>query len=190
MYQGISSISFSGHKFHGPKGIGGLLIKKDFLSEIGPFIIGGHQQNGYRAGTEDVDKLKLFMYSFLESQEDIYDLRGHSKFIHNYFQEEIKRVCNEDMFIINSKDDVVPIINVSFKNISGEYIVKELAKDNIFISTGSACSTGDLSVSDTIKAIGVPVEYQEGTIRISFDKRIGGLHIKTLIDKLVKIFQN
>jgi cysteine desulfurase len=81
-------------------------------------------------------------------------------------------------------------MSISFKNISGEYIVKELAKENIFISNGSACSTGDLSVSDTIKAINVPDEYKEGTIRISFDRTIGANHIDTLIDKLVKIFQN
>lgn len=190
MLDGISSISFSGHKFHGPKGIGGLLIKKDFLSQIKPFIIGGHQQNGYRAGTEDVEKIKMFFYSFIAANNHILNSIAHSEILKNYFEYKIKEKFNDDDFIINSKDDTIPIINISFKNISGEYIVKELAKKNIFISTGSACSTGDLSISDTIKTIGVPEEYQEGTIRISFDTDIGSNHIDTLIEELVEIFQN
>lgn len=190
MYDGISSMSFSGHKFHGPKGIGGLLIKNEFLSKIGPFIIGGHQQGGFRAGTEDVEKIKLFFYSFIAANNHLRNSIDHSKALKTYFKDKIKENFNSNDFIINSKDDEIPIINISFKNISGEYIVKELAKENIFISTGSACSTGDLAISDTIKAIGIPEEYQEGTIRISFDTDIFAYHIDTLIEELIKIFQN
>lgn len=187
---GITSMSFSGHKFHGPKNIGGLLIKKDFLSEIGPFIIGGHQQEGYRAGTENADIIKWFMHSFLSAQEEVNELCNYSVLIHDFFETEIKKLFSEDDFRINSKDKTVPIINISFKDISGEYIVKELAKENIYISTGSACSTGDLAVSDTIKAINVPKNYQEGTIRISFDYNTRKSDIITLINKIFKIFHN
>ena len=186
----ISSVSFSGHKFHGPKGIGGLLIRNEFLADVGPFIIGGHQQDGFRAGTEDVEKIRKFYYSFRKSCFTSGDSQKHSKNINDYLCLKLKENFKEDDYIINSVDFEIPIMNISFKNISGEYIVKELAKKNIFISTGSACSTGDLSVSDTIKAIGVPEEYQEGTIRISFDTDIGYNHIDTLIEELVKIFQN
>lgn len=186
----ISSMSFSGHKFHGPKGIGGLLIRNEFLSDIGPFIIGGHQQEGFRAGTEDVEKIKMFYYSFYKSWFEVWDSQKHSEIINDYICFKLKENFKEDDYVINSYNNNIPIMSISFKNISGEYIVKELAKKNIFISTGSACSTGDLSVSDTIKAIGVPEEYQEGTIRISFDTEIGYNHIDRLIEELVKIFQN
>lgn len=186
----IDSMSFSGHKFHGPKGIGGLLIRKEFLDQIGPFIIGGHQQEGFRAGTEDVERIKMFYFSFHKSWFESWDSQKHSEIINDYICFKLKENFKEDDYVINSVDKNIPIMSISFKNISGEYIVKELAKENIFISNGSACSTGDLSISDTIKAINVPDEYKEGTIRISFDRTIGANHIDTLIDKLVKIFQN
>ena len=186
----ISSVSFSGHKFHGPKGIGGLLIRNEFLADVGPFMVGGHQQDGFRAGTEDVEKIRKFYYSLRKSCFTSGVSQKHSKNINDYLCLKLKENFKEDDYIINSVDFEIPIMNISFKNISGEYIVKELAKKNIFISTGSACSTGDLSVSDTIKSIGVPEEYQEGTIRISFDTDIGYNHIDTLIEELVKIFQN
>lgn len=186
----ISSMSFSGHKFHGPKGIGGLLIRNEFLEDVGPFIIGGHQQNGFRAGTEDIEKIRNFYYSFRKSWNESYNSQKHAKNINNYLHLRLIETFKEDDYIINSVDFEIPIMSISFKNISGEYIVKELAKKNIFISTGSACSTGDLAVSETIKSIGVPEEYQEGTIRISFDTEIGYNHIDRLIEELVKIFQN
>ena len=186
----IDSMSFSGHKFHGPKGIGGLLIRNEFLSDIGPFIIGGHQQEGFRAGTEDVERIKMFYFSFYKNWCKSWDSQKHSEIINDYIRLKLKENFKEDDYVINSVDRNIPIMSISFKNISGEYIVKELAKENIFISTGSACSTGDLSVSDTIKTINVPDKYKEGTIRISFDKNIGANHIDTLIDKLAKIFYN
>ena len=186
----IDSMSFSGHKFHGPKGIGGLLIRKEFLSEIGPFIIGGHQQDGYRAGTQDIVTIRRFYYSFRKSWFESWDSQKHAKIINNYLQMKLKETFKEDDYIINSTDFKIPIMSISLKNISGEYIVKELAKENIFISNGSACSTGDLSVSDTIKAIKVPDEYKEGTIRISFDRNIGCNHIDSLVEKIFKIFSN
>ena len=186
----IDSMSFSGHKFHGPKGIGGLLIRKEFLYEIGPFIIGGHQQDGYRAGTENAEKIRDFYYCFDKSWFESWDSQKHAKIINDYLSLKLKETFKEDDYIINSTDFEIPIMSISFKNISGEYIVKELAKENIFISNGSACSTGDLSVSDTIQAIKVSDEYKEGTIRISFDRNIGYNHIDILIEKIFQIFSN
>ena len=186
----ISSISFSGHKFHGPKNIGGLLIQKDFLKWLNPFMLGGHQQNGNRAGTENAEIIQNLAYCFSKSKDDVILIGKRSKEIHELFYSELKKYFLDSDFIINSHDITIPIINVAFKNISGEYIAKELIKEKFYISTGSACSTGDLAVSDTITVLNLPQEYQNGVIRISFDSNTKNEEIILLVRKIYDIFSN
>lgn len=168
----IDFLTFSGHKFHGPKGVGCLICNGlSLLDYIGPFLIGGHQQKGYRAGTENVNDIHN-MTMALTSRINIHgyqDIANKNKEFNSYIEQKLKDTFDKDIYIINSYDYLMPVFNVSFKDISGEYIVQELNKHNIYISTGSACTSGNLEPSHVLQAIQCPNDYIQGTIRISFD---------------------
>ena len=78
-------------------------------------------------------------------------------------------------------------MNISFKNISGEYLVEELAKKNIYISTGSACTTGSLEYSHVLSAMNVPEDFIDGSIRLSFDNN--EIQTNLLKDVIKKIYE-
>lgn len=192
-YNNIDYLTFSGHKFHGPKGVGGLICNsKMMLSRLGPFLFGGHQQNNFRAGTEDVSSIynmtkALTSYLQQHTYDEIYI---ETIKINTYIKNKLKECFNDDMYIINSYDYRIPIFSVSFKDISGEYIVQRLNEKEIFISTGSACTSGDLSSSHVLEAMKCPDDYIQGTIRISFDCfRNTKKEIDILFDELKKIIK-
>ena len=106
-------------------------------------------------------------------------------------KEKLKELFNPEDYIINSHDYTIPVFNVSFKNISGEYIVSELDKKDIYVSTGSACTSGDLAPSYVLEAINCPSEYIQGTIRISFDPMENTIdEINMVFHELQKIIKN
>lgn len=194
IHNNIDYLTFSGHKFHGPKGIGALICSSNILlNSLGPFMFGGHQQNGYRAGTENVDDI-VSMTSVLNNRIQMHgydEIKKKTKEINLYIENKLRQTFNDDEYIINSYDYEMPVFNVSFKNISGEYIVEELNKKEIYISTGSACTSGDLSPSYVLQAIKCPEEYIQGTIRISFDFLNNTMDdIDILFDELKTIIKN
>lgn len=165
----IDFMFFSGHKFNGPKGIGCLISRHSFLlSSLGPFMFGGHQQRSLRPGTEDIISIKNMVTALETHMKYLYEAQNKNARINTYLQ---MCLTKDNDVIINSMSDEIPILNCSFKNISGEYIVQELSARGIYCSTGSACTSGDLEVSHVLKALNVPDDYIRGTIRLSFDYR-------------------
>ena len=157
-------ITLSGHKIHSPKGIG-LLIGNANLLE--PLIIGGQQQNFQRAGTENVGLMECLAYSISKiKQKNSFNITA----LKWYTQKKLQELFDKDEYIINGNNMFSPILNISFKGIEGEYLTSSLAKKGIYLSTGSACNTGDLEPSEVLKAMDVPESYIRGTIRISFDE--------------------
>ena len=188
----IDFLSFSAHKFNGPKGVGALVYHDtNMLEGTGPFILGGHQQQGYRAGTENVDMIMSMTAALIKKNNNLEVSINNSKMINQYMEEKLKELFNPEDYIINSHDYTIPVFNVSFKNISGEYIVSELDKKDIYVSTGSACTSGDLAPSYVLEAINCPSEYIQGTIRISFDPMENTIdEINMVFHELQKIIKN
>lgn len=164
---GIDLFSFSGHKIHGPKGIGGLFIRKGLNLE--PIIFGGGQEKNLRSGTENtpgivglgkaVDELdKNFKY---EAQK----LRELKLYFHNKIVERI-----EDIKINSFLDDrsAPHILNISFRDIKSEVLLHFLENDNIYVSTGSACSSKGKGKNPVLKALSLTDNEVEGAIRFSF----------------------
>ncbi len=164
---GVDMLSASAHKFNGPKGIGFLYVRKGTL--LSPYADGGAQEHGMRAGTENVASI-VGMAAALkkncnEMQQTEEKLRSMEKTFINTLKES-----NID-FIRNGSDNRVPgNINISIRGASGEMLLHRLDLMGICISTGSACDSVNTQVSHVIKATGVPKEYAEGTIRISFGR--------------------
>ncbi len=165
---GIDLLSVSGHKIHGPKGIGFLYVNEKV--KIRPFVLGGGQQKGMRSGTDNVPGAA--------------GLGVAAKEAYTGFDEKIARIQKlKDMFIAGVKEipDVViqgqsaegggapQIVSVSFRNVRSEVLLHALEEKGVYISSGSACSSNKkLPVSSVLKEIHVEKDLLESTVRFSF----------------------
>ena len=163
----VDMLSASAHKFNGPKGVGFLYIKKG--TSIHQLINGGSQEKGFRAGTENVAGIVGMAVALKENIDSIEENSKKIMAIENAFVNRLNE--NRIDYIRNGSDNHLPgIISISIKDSNGEMLLHRLDLMGIYISTGSACDSVNNQVSHVIKAIKVPKDYAEGTIRISFGK--------------------
>ena len=183
----IDSLSASAHKFHGPKGIGFLYMKKGI--KFNPLINGGHQEKNKRAGTENVasivglgEALKISYETLEEKNKKIKELRDY------YFKEIEKKIpyikINGDL-----KKRLPGNANISFRFIEGEGLLLNLDNKGICASSGSACTSGSLDPSHVLLAIGLPHEIAHGSLRISIGKYNTKEEVDYLIESLVEIVE-
>ncbi len=164
--QGIDLLSVSAHKIHGPKGVGFLYIDKRV--KIRPMIYGGGQQKGMRSGTENVPGVAglsvaaNFMYTnHREKIRAITELK-------DYLTDRLSEI---DGVTINSQKGELSapqIVSASFSGIRSEVLLHALEEKEIYVSSGSACSSNHPAVSGTLKGIGIKPELLDSTLRFSF----------------------
>lgn len=164
---GIDMLSASAHKFNGPKGIGFLYVRKG--TQLSTYADGGAQEHGMRAGTENIASIvgmaMALKNNYDRMQQTTEKLRSMESSFIDFFEK------SNIAFIRNGSDNKVPgNINISIRNANGELLLHRLDLMGMSISTGSACDSVNSQISHVIKAIGVPSEYAEGTIRISFGR--------------------
>ena len=177
---GVDFISMSAHKIYGPKGVGGLYIRRG--AKLGTLIFGGGQESGKRAGTENVAGIVGFGKAAELALNSLDEHIKHSTEIRNYLAEKLTAEI-PDVIINGSMDNRHPgNLNVTFKYIEGESILIQLDACGICISTGSACSSKSLKPSHVLSALGVPVELIHGTVRFS----VGDFTTKEDIDYTVE----
>lgn len=176
----IDFFTFSGHKLGAPKGIGCLCVKKDI--DIKPFIVGGHQQNNKRAGTENppmiyalAEALSLKIKNLDEDRQDIGNKR-----------EILISELNKSKYkhIITTDKNIPQIVNVCFKDVSGYSLLVLVSTMGFCISTGSACSSKENTESRVLKAIDIPQDYIYGNIRISLNDTNTIEDIKKLVESI------
>lgn len=164
---GVDTYSFSGHKIHGPKGIGGLFINKEL--KLNPIIFGGNQERGFRSGTENVPGIMGLGKAVEIMEKNFEKEQNQVKEVKSYF---IKRLEEEiDYIRINSpmEDKSSPyILNVSFDYVRGEVLLHYLEDKGIYVSTSSACSSRGTEKSHVLLALGLSNRMIEGTIRFCF----------------------
>lgn len=184
----INALSLSAHKFYGPKGIGVLYLRDGI--RFRKYLNGGHQERNRRAGTENVAgivglaKALTIVYENLEeNNKRIIELRDY--FI-NEIRTNIKRLkINGDL-----ENRLPGNISVCFECVEADNILYELDKKGIYISTGSACTTGSIESSHVLKAIGLSDSMAHSTIRISIGKYNTKEEIDYTIKCLVQIINN
>ena len=165
---GVDLLSASAHKFNGPKGIGFLYVRKGV--QLFPLINGGSQEFSMRAGTENVPSIVGMATALQEAILGLNKAKEKLLSMEDLFYKTLDKQ-NVEYIRNGDKDNHLPgLINVSFKNISGETILHRLDLMGIYISTGSACDGEKNQISHVIKAIDVNEDYAKGTIRISFGK--------------------
>ncbi len=184
---GVDLMSFSAHKFNGPKGVGVLFIKNGV--KIDKLIIGGHQERTRRGGTTNVpgvvgmaEALRLTRLTMDEDNARVKAMRDH-------FIERVEKEIPYSRLNGSRTNRVVSNADFSFEYIEGESILFMLDLNGIAVSSGSACSSGSLDPSHVLLAIGVPIEIAHGSIRFSFGKENTMEETDYVVDKLKEIIQ-
>ena len=159
--EGIDLLTMSGHKIEGPKGIGALYIKKgrNFIS----VMPGGGQERGLRGGTENVPGIAGFGVAAKLARERMGEIKKLKK-LKDELAINLKELVPDCQ--INSPGESVTILNVSFPKVKAEVLLHSLEAEEIYVSTGSACSAKKKE-HRILEAIGLPLDLQEGTIRFS-----------------------
>ena len=161
----IDLLSLSGHKLHGPKGVGVLYVRKG--TRLSPFMSGGHQEAGRRGGTENVAGIIALGKACELAQGRMNDENMRVKTLRDKLEEKIINSCPE-CFVNGDKENRLPnTSNISFEFIEGEAILLMLDKFGICASSGSACTSGSLEPSHVLRAMGVPFTAAHGSIRFS-----------------------
>ena len=164
----IDMLGISGHKFHAPKGVGALYVKKGIL--LPPLIHGGHQEKGLRPGTENVSGIVGIGEAAQLAKASLNDEATRVKALRDELEKGIvKKVFNAK--INSTKAPRVPnTTNISFEYIEGELMLLHFADAGICASSGSACTSGSLEPSHVLKAMGVPFTCLHGSIRFSLSR--------------------
>jgi cysteine desulfurase len=164
---GIDLLSVSGHKIHGPKGVGALYVRKGL--NLPPYMIGGGQERGLRSGTENVPAVAGFGTAADLSRKNFGERIEAMKRVKTYLDEGIRTEIPDIVF--NSGRSGSPAItNVSFSGVRGEVLLHTLEQSEIYVSTGSACSSRKKGQSHVLKAMGLSDREIEGAIRFSFSE--------------------
>lgn len=181
----IDALTLNSSKIYGPKGAGLLYLKKD--TPIHPIIHGGGQEFNLRSGTENLPAIIGFTKALeLIAQEKERELLRLIN-LQNKFLKELKTKIPEVRINGPQYQKVPNIINLSFPNLEGEQIMRYLNQHNIYVSSGSACTSKEITTSHVLQAIGLPENITKGTIRISFGKYTSEEEINKLIDVLPNI---
>ena len=184
---GVDMMGISGHKFHAPKGIGALYVNSKTL--ITPLIIGGHQERGKRAGTENVPYI-VGMAKAAELATDAlkYETTEIKRLRDKLEQSIVKNVFNARLNagIINRVPNTT---NIGFEYIEGELILLHLSDLGICASSGSACTSGSLEPSHVLRAMNVPFTAVHGSIRFSLSRYTTEKEIDYVCDQMPKIIE-
>ncbi|MDD4211606.1 MAG: cysteine desulfurase NifS [Clostridia bacterium] len=163
----VDLLSISGHKFHGPKGVGVLYAKKGI--PLQNLIEGGSQENGKRAGTENIASIVGLSVALKEAVNEMNKIAKREKTLRDKLFEELKKIPHS---VINGdKEQRLPNnFNMSFEGIEGESLLLLLNDYGICVSSGSACTSKSLHPSHVLLAIGLPHEIAHGSLRLTLSK--------------------
>lgn len=163
----VDLLSASAHKFNGPKGIGFLYIKTGI--DIKPCHHGGAQEDGMRAGTENIANILGMAIALRNNCRQLEKNIDKLKGIEEAFLSALNNAKVD--YILNGSEQRIPgNISISIRNADGEMLLHRLDLMGITVSTGAACDSKETRVSHVLNAMGVPEEYVRGTIRVSFGK--------------------
>jgi len=181
----IDLLSLSAHKLHGPKGVGVLYVRKG--TRLSPFMLGGHQEAGHRAGTENVPGIIGLGKACELAAKNIEQENNKVSHLRNKLEEALLAKC-PDCRLNGDKENRLPnTSNISFEYIEGEAILLMLDKYGICASSGSACTSGSLEPSHVLRAMGVPFTAAHGSIRFSLSRYSTEEEVDYTIEKMPEI---
>jgi len=182
---GIDLLSFSGHKFHAPKGIG-VLYKRDGV-RLARIITGGNQEGKRRPGTSNVPYIVGLAKALEMAVANMKEEWNREETLRDYFEEEVSKRIPEIKINGKGARRLPGTSSITFKYLEGESMLLNLSLKGIAVSSGSACSSDSLQPSHVLLAMGVPAEFAHGTLRFSLSKYTTKEEIDYTIESLVEI---
>jgi cysteine desulfurase len=181
-YPHVDLLSFSGHKFHAPKGVGGLFMRRG--TRCRPFMLGGHQEGGRRAGTENVP----YMVGMAKALQVALENRGRDEARIEFLRDRLEQGLVQRIPCVQVNGAGAPrlpnTLNISCHYIEGEGMLYQLSGHGICASSGSACTSGSLEPSHVLRAMKVPFTAVHGSIRFSLSRYT----TEEEIDKVIELF--
>ena len=178
----IDLLSISGHKMHAPKGVGALYVRRGL--KFSPFIIGGHQENGRRGGTENVPYIVGLGRAAELALANLADESTRVRTLRDRLEHGLTSAVTHTRVNGGGADRAPNTTNISFEYVEGEAILLHLAARGLCASSGSACTSGSLEPSHVLRAMGVPFTAAHGSIRLSLSVH----NTETEVDKALEIF--
>ena len=183
-------VSVSGHKFHGPKGIGFLYMNKNL--KLPAFITGGGQENGYRSSTENTTGIAGIGLAARMANENLFAKMTRIGELNDYLRKGLMTELSD--VVLNGPEELgytlhdhgkrcPGVLNLTFKGTRGEVLLHTLEQDRIYVSTGSACSSHKTGDSHVLQAMGLDHKSIEGAIRFSFSEFNTTEEIDIVIEK-------
>jgi len=178
----VEYLAVAAHKFHGPKGIGALYVKR--AAPFTPLIMGAGQETAHRAGTENVAGIVGMGKASELASEYLKSAKSTVKDLRNRMQERIMADIDEAIINGAGQPRLSNTLNVSFKNCASGAMVQELDEMGIAVSAHSACHSGDLDPSHVLRAMAVPETHIHGTLRISLSRFSTSVEVDRLCEVL------
>lgn len=183
----VDLLSFSGHKMHAPKGVGALFMRRG--TPLRPFMLGGHQEESRRGGTENVPYIAALARACELAREHEADMPRIAK-LRDWLQEELSRRITHLEVNGLGVERTPNTLHVSCHFIEGEAMLYDLNRYGIYASTGSACSSGSLEPSHVLQALGVPFTALHGSIRFSFSAYTTEAEVRRIAEVFPEVVAN
>ncbi len=183
----LDMLSLSGHKLHAPKGVGALYVKR--RTRFQPFMIGGHQENGRRAGTENVAAIVALGQAAELAAAGLDDELTRVAALRDRLESGILKSCPDARVNGNPRSRLPNTTNLSFSYIEGESILLHLDQFGIAASSGSACTSGSLEPSHVLRALGIPEISLHGSLRLSLSRYTTDAEVDEVLRRLPPIVQ-
>ncbi len=178
----VDYLSASAHKFHGPKGVGFLFVRKD--QDLPSFIHGGSQERGKRAGTENIAGIVGMAEALSIAAHEMPYTRNRLIRLRNYFVERVRHEIPQSRLNGHPYKRLPGNVNFSFAGIDATALLVLLEEEGICASAGSACNTGQTRISHVIEAIRVPDAYAAGSVRFTMGRETTKRDVDACVDAL------
>ncbi|MDD5681551.1 MAG: aminotransferase class V-fold PLP-dependent enzyme, partial [Candidatus Omnitrophica bacterium] len=180
-------LAMSGHKLHAPKGVGALYVRKG--TKFTPFLIGGHQEHGRRGGTENVASIVGLGTACELARKNIEEERTRVKNLRDKLENALLKSITHSRVNGDREKRLPNTSNIAFEFVEGEAILLRLDEKDIAASSGSACTSGSLTPSHVLRAMGVPFTFIQGSIRFSLSRYNDEADIDSIIKNLPPIIK-
>ena len=181
----VDMCSVSGHKIHGPKGIGALYI--DEHVKIKPIVFGGEQQKNVRSGTENVPGIAGLALAAEMIYKDLDEKVAKMRELKNHFIKGVKQIPDTTIHGLYDETSAPHIISVGFSGIRSEVLLHALEEKGIYVSSGSACASNHPQISGVLKGIGAEQQFLDATLRFSMSEFTTMEEIDYALDTLYNI---
>jgi len=176
----IDLLSISGHKLHAPKGVGILYVRRG--TSVAPLLVGGHQEFGMRAGTENIAGIVALGKACELAQQNLAEENQRVRALRDRLEKELLQKCPDARVNGDIEARLPNTANISFEYVEGEAILLLLDQVGIAASSGSACTSGSLEPSHVLRAMGIPFTAVHGSIRFSLSRYTTDKEIDCVIE--------